>query len=140
MARPQKLFIYLGGITISRPYTLYVDERQIGVAPANINFNLEETVLRPGVVTYLYLGHTIIDIDQVAVEPTLGFRIQSSLLAGMREEGDATKPVLITTTSWIEVNSELGYLRGTKGDNILIANLDAQAYRCLIKIVVREDE
>lgn len=58
----------------------------------------------------------------------------------MREDGDDTKPVLITTTSWIEVNAELGYLKGTRGDNIFIANLDANAYRCLIKLVVREGE
>lgn len=120
--------------------TLYVAEVPVGVG-ITVRFRLDQNIKQTGWVEYIYIGHTQEDIDQVGVDPVLGFSIKTSLLKLLRLFGVEGVPQgNVITTGKIEHKGDLQFFNSTKGDDIYITNLDANAYRCQVKISIRDKE
>ena len=94
--------------------------------------------IRPGYCTYLYFGHVRLDVDNVGVEPTSGFLVTSSLFKPLKDTDMDNKPGSITIVDHVEMEGKLGFIRGQEGEFIEVKNLDANAYRVLIKILTEK--
>lgn len=108
-------------------------------AGAVLTLDLKKYFDRPGMMKYLYIGHVQVDIDEVGVNPTVGFEIVSNLLNMLGDTADTGPVTSCHTVAFIEFGGNLGFVHFREGDVINVKNNDGNAYRCQIRMVIDED-
>ena len=104
----------------------------------NTQYKIDLKNLTPGHITYFYVGHDVIDMDDLEDEPTIGFLCKSNIFENLKLTSEKSNPDLITVFNYLEHNGDIGYFSFTKGDHLLVINKDLLQFYCIVKIVVAE--